>query len=87
MKKAELAWNQIVAMLLALVIIVVVIIIFTGKTAQTSKDVTKCGGLLSFGKYQGECRETCPQNMIQSATFSSDCQQGSVCCVIAGDES
>lgn len=87
MKKGELAWNQIVAMLLALVIIVVVIIIFTGKTTQTSKDITKCGGLLSFGKYKGECREMCPQGMIESATFSSDCAQGTICCVIEGEES
>ena len=86
MKKAELAWNQIVAMLLALVIIVVVIIIFTGKTAQTSKDITKCGGLLSFGKYKGECQQGCAPGTIESATFSSDCPQGTVCCVVEGDQ-
>ena len=85
MKKAELAWSQLVMMLLALVVIVVVIIIFTGKTTQTSKDITKCGGLLSFGRYQGECRDACAPGTIESATFSSDCPQGTTCCVVEGE--
>ncbi len=86
MKKGALAWGQIVAMLLAVVIIIVVVIIFSGKAGQSSKDITKCGGLLSFGEYKGQCSASCAPGTIESGTFTSDCPDGQVCCVTKGEE-
>lgn len=83
MKKAEMTWNQIAAVIIILVVIIVSILVYTGKVGQSTKDITKCGGLLTFGKNKGECMAApCPSGTIESSTFSSDCAEGQKCCLI-----
>lgn len=79
-KKGEMWW-YIIGLILALVVLIVISVIFTSKSAQVSKGISQCKGLLSFGEKQGVCKDACTPDEVQAMGFGSDCPKGQQCCI------